>query len=174
MPFCAFAQLVTTFIFFSAWYKSRVKWNNSRNSTQKMRTWQMSKSNFSGGLLLCLALSKRPLVITSSILKQIEKTYTKWKTRLYISYKMKLRIVKDVFWINSNAFINYLLHLQLSLEPCKMGSICIMNWNIPNFDMLNIYHTMAGAEGLTKKLHLILIHYIYVLTTQWNINQVLI
>ena len=31
-------QLVTTFIFFSAWDKSRVKWDNSRNSTQKMRT----------------------------------------------------------------------------------------------------------------------------------------
>ena len=37
MIFCPFAQLVTTF-FFSAWDKSRVKWDNSRNSTQKMRT----------------------------------------------------------------------------------------------------------------------------------------
>ena len=33
---CAFAQLVTTFIFFSAWDKSRVKWDNSQNTTQKM------------------------------------------------------------------------------------------------------------------------------------------
>ena len=32
------AQLVTTVIFFSAWEKSRVKWDNSRNSTQKTRT----------------------------------------------------------------------------------------------------------------------------------------
>ena len=32
------AQLVTTVIFFSARDKSRVKWDNSRNSTQKMRT----------------------------------------------------------------------------------------------------------------------------------------
>ena len=32
------AQLVTTVIFFSAWDKSRVKWDNSRNSTQKTRT----------------------------------------------------------------------------------------------------------------------------------------
>ena len=32
------AQLVATVIFFSAWDKSRVKWDNSRNSTQKMRT----------------------------------------------------------------------------------------------------------------------------------------
>ena len=39
MSFCAFAQLVTTFIFFSAWDKSRVKWDNSQNSTQKMRTF---------------------------------------------------------------------------------------------------------------------------------------
>ena len=31
-------QLVTTVIFFSAWYKSCVKWDNSQNSTQKMRT----------------------------------------------------------------------------------------------------------------------------------------
>ena len=38
MTLSAFAQLVTTFIFFSAWDKSRVKWDNSQNSTQKMRT----------------------------------------------------------------------------------------------------------------------------------------
>jgi len=38
MSFCAFAQLVTTFILFSAWDKSRTKWDNSQNSTQKMRT----------------------------------------------------------------------------------------------------------------------------------------
>ena len=38
MSFYAFAQLVTTFIFFSAWDKSRDKWDNSQNSTQKMRT----------------------------------------------------------------------------------------------------------------------------------------
>ena len=31
-------QLVITFIFFSVWDKSRVKWDNSQNSTQKMRT----------------------------------------------------------------------------------------------------------------------------------------
>ena len=31
-------QLLTTVIFFSAWDKSRVKCDNSRNSTQKMRT----------------------------------------------------------------------------------------------------------------------------------------
>ena len=33
------AQLVTTVIFFSAWDKSRVKWDNSWNSSQKMRTF---------------------------------------------------------------------------------------------------------------------------------------
>ena len=38
MSFCAFAPLVTTFIFFSALDKSRVQWDNSQNSTQKMRT----------------------------------------------------------------------------------------------------------------------------------------
>ena len=38
MSFCAFAQLATTFIFFSALDKSRVKWDNSRKPTQKMRT----------------------------------------------------------------------------------------------------------------------------------------
>ena len=32
------AQLVTTVIFFSAWVKSHVKWDNSRISTQKMST----------------------------------------------------------------------------------------------------------------------------------------
>ena len=32
------AQLVTTDIFFSAWDKSGVKWDNSRNTIQKMRT----------------------------------------------------------------------------------------------------------------------------------------
>ena len=31
-------QLVTKVIFFLAWDKSRVKWDNSQNSTQKMRT----------------------------------------------------------------------------------------------------------------------------------------
>ena len=31
-------QLVTTVFFFSAWDKLRVKWDNSRNSTQKLRT----------------------------------------------------------------------------------------------------------------------------------------
>ena len=34
------AHLVTTFIFFSAWDKSRVKRDNFQNSTQKMRTFQ--------------------------------------------------------------------------------------------------------------------------------------
>ena len=38
MSLCAFAQLVATFIFFSACDKSRFKWDNSRNLTQKMRT----------------------------------------------------------------------------------------------------------------------------------------
>ena len=33
------AQLVTPVIFFTAWDKSRVKWDNSWNSTQKMRTF---------------------------------------------------------------------------------------------------------------------------------------
>ena len=32
---CEFAHLVTTVIFFLAWDKSRVKWDNSRNSTPK-------------------------------------------------------------------------------------------------------------------------------------------
>ena len=36
MSFCAFAELVTTFIFFSAWDKSHVKLDNSRNATQKI------------------------------------------------------------------------------------------------------------------------------------------
>ena len=35
------AQLVTPVIFFSAWDKSRVKWDNSWNSTQKMRTFSL-------------------------------------------------------------------------------------------------------------------------------------
>ena len=34
-------QLVTTFIFFSAWDRSRIKWDNSQNSTQKMRTFTL-------------------------------------------------------------------------------------------------------------------------------------
>ena len=38
MSFFTFAQLVTTFIFFSAWDKSRVKWDNFWKPTQKMRT----------------------------------------------------------------------------------------------------------------------------------------
>ena len=38
------AQLVTTVIFFSAWDKSRVKWDHSRNSTEKMRT--LGNANF--------------------------------------------------------------------------------------------------------------------------------
>ena len=36
------AQLVTTVIFFSTWDKSHVKWDNSQNSTQKMRTQMKS------------------------------------------------------------------------------------------------------------------------------------
>ena len=39
------AQLVTTVIFFSAWDKSRVKWDSSRNSTQKMRTLEKDKES---------------------------------------------------------------------------------------------------------------------------------
>ena len=39
ISFSAFAQLVTLVIFFSAWDRSHVKWDNSQNSTQKMRTW---------------------------------------------------------------------------------------------------------------------------------------
>ena len=40
MSYCAFTQLVSTFNFFSAWDKSHVKWDNSHNSTQKMRTYK--------------------------------------------------------------------------------------------------------------------------------------
>ena len=50
LTFCAFAQVVTTFIFFLAWDKSRVKWDNSRNSTQKMRTLGATKFFFMGHL----------------------------------------------------------------------------------------------------------------------------
>ena len=35
---CAFDQLVTKFIFFTAWDRSRVQWDSFRNSTQKMRS----------------------------------------------------------------------------------------------------------------------------------------
>ena len=42
MSLCGFAQLVTAFIFFSAWDKSHVKWDNSQNLTQKMRTWVLN------------------------------------------------------------------------------------------------------------------------------------
>ena len=42
MSFCAFAQLVATLILFSAWDNSLVKCDNSRNSTQKMRTYKIS------------------------------------------------------------------------------------------------------------------------------------
>ena len=45
MPFYAFAQFVTTFVFFSAWAKSRVKWDNSREPTQKNRTLYASDLN---------------------------------------------------------------------------------------------------------------------------------
>ena len=38
------AHLVTTVIFFSAWDKSRVKWEHSQNSTQKMRTFVASSN----------------------------------------------------------------------------------------------------------------------------------
>ena len=37
--FVHLAQLITTVILFSAWNKSRVKWDNSQNSRQKMRTY---------------------------------------------------------------------------------------------------------------------------------------
>ena len=37
------AQLVTTVISFSAWDKSRFKWDNSQNSTQKMRTFAIKR-----------------------------------------------------------------------------------------------------------------------------------
>ena len=36
-------QLVITVISFSAWDKSRVKWDNSQNSTQKMRTFAIKR-----------------------------------------------------------------------------------------------------------------------------------
>ena len=39
------AQLVTKVIFFSTWDKSRVKWDNSRNSTQKMRIIESSSAS---------------------------------------------------------------------------------------------------------------------------------
>ena len=35
---CAFAQLLTTFIFFSVWDQSHVKWDNFENSTHEKRT----------------------------------------------------------------------------------------------------------------------------------------
>ena len=49
------AQLLTTVIVFSAWDKSRVKWDNSQNSTQKMRTYIaheiINKREYLNGLL---------------------------------------------------------------------------------------------------------------------------
>ena len=51
MSFCAFAQLVTTFIFFSAWDKSHVKRHNSQNSAQKMRS--------------CMSFCQKPFFFTS-------------------------------------------------------------------------------------------------------------
>ena len=41
------AQLETTVIFFSAWDKSHVKWDNSRNSAKKMRITEKSQKNLS-------------------------------------------------------------------------------------------------------------------------------
>ena len=57
MSFCAFAQVVTTFIFFSAWDKSHVKWDNSRNSTQKMRTIVLDPFSGEYWILYCLERS---------------------------------------------------------------------------------------------------------------------
>ena len=45
MPFYAIAQFVKTFVFFSAWAKSLVKWDNSREPTQKNRTLYASYLN---------------------------------------------------------------------------------------------------------------------------------
>ena len=47
------AQLGTTFNFFSAWDKSRVKWINSQNSTQKMMTEDWTNAHPLAWILVC-------------------------------------------------------------------------------------------------------------------------
>ena len=55
------AQLVTTVIVFSAWDKSRIKWDNSRNSTQKTRTFFISSDHvFSSIAGFCHVDSREP------------------------------------------------------------------------------------------------------------------
>jgi hypothetical protein len=71
--------LVTTVIFFSAWHKSRVKWDNSRNSTQKMRNLkkrQIKPTLYIDLLLntiLCKVFFKRSICWILQLLSKISK-----------------------------------------------------------------------------------------------------
>ena len=63
------AQLVTTVIFFSAPDKSRIKWDNSRNLTQKIRsTVSKKRYSFLGEKMGCLVASR--ILQTERIVKR--------------------------------------------------------------------------------------------------------
>ena len=73
--FFAIAQLVTTFIFFSAWDRSRVKWDNSRNSTQNMRTYVSCKYRGKGmhkKIIKCIVLTSKSRSKSRNVLCSID------------------------------------------------------------------------------------------------------
>ena len=103
MSFCAFAQLVTTIIFFSIWDKSHVKWDNSRNSTQKRRTLILAYSC----ALLCIMSSLWPSInikscIRSFMLLQDLASWVIWVARAVIWFSLillKFPTLEDIFFV---------------------------------------------------------------------------
>ena len=71
------AQLVTTVIFFSAWDKSRVKWDNSRNSTQKMR--ESSAQNDTLMLGLTVFNSDLRQALKTNLISNVQHIFTRMK-----------------------------------------------------------------------------------------------
>ena len=122
MSFCPFVQLVTTIIFFSASDKSRVKWDNSQNSTQKMRTFmdifcfiiilQKRQTPSPGGSILRAFLQH---TFQESFLICLEKIYVLLNTYFIIG-----------IWIYANIFPrtkSSIILPKLSTEPTKIGHI---------------------------------------------------
>ena len=96
MSFCAFSQLVPIFIFFSAWDKSRVKWDNFRKSTQKMWTkeiiiWlpehRQDNRDFSGNPAILVDLEQNIKWTTARKLTS-GKCFASYDDRLRTSFEM--------------------------------------------------------------------------------------
>ena len=115
---CAFAQLVTTFISFSVRDKSRVKWDNSQNSTQKMRT----STNLPNQTKHLGHVAKRPLPIAKVLLLQI-KSISLQNCAVYSLDTSVVCTMKVRYWVHLSCRVYKVQRVSI------LKFICAFNFN---------------------------------------------